>query len=230
MNLPWLSLSDRTQFPPVTDSLEESLLAVGGDLSSTRILNAYKQGIFPWFNEGDPILWWSPDPRLVLFTDEVKISKSLKKSLRKSTLSIRFDTAFKQVMLACSAPRSDTDSGTWIHPEMIDAYVDLHQLGHAHSIECWQGEQLVGGLYGIAIGKMFFGESMFSTIANSSKIALVTLCQQLHRWGFELIDCQVYSDHLASLGAVEIDRSIFMTHINTACQQPHSQPWSIDNG
>ena len=230
MSLAWLSLSDKSQFPSVKDSLEDGLLAVGGDLSPTRILNAYKQGIFPWFNEGDPILWWSPNPRLVLFTDEVKISKSLKKTLRKNTLSIRFDTAFKHVMLACSAPRSDTDSGTWIHPEMIEAYTHLHQQGHAHSIECWQNDQLVGGLYGIAIGKMFFGESMFSTVTDSSKIALVTLCQQLHHWGFELIDCQVYSDHLARLGAVEIDRSDFITHINDACQQPHSQPWIFDHG
>jgi len=234
MSLPWLSLSNDDQFPPIEDAFEDGLVAAGGDLSPNRLLNAYRHGLFPWFNEDDPILWWSPNPRMVLFTDKIKLSKSLKKALRTSSFTFTFDQAFEQVMTACSQPRSDlTDdpnNGTWIHPEMIDAYVSLHQQGDAHSIECWQDGKLVGGLYGVAIGKMFFGESMFSRVRDSSKMALVALCQQLNRWGFSLIDCQVYSEHLASLGAEEIEQADFIKYINEYCQQDKaSDAWQLDS-
>mgnify|MGYP000323572920 CR=1 FL=1 len=234
MSLPWLSLSNDDQFPPIEDAFEDGLVAAGGDLSPSRLLNAYRHGLFPWFNENDPILWWSPNPRMVLFTDKIKLSRSLKKTLRTSAFTITFDQRFEQVMAACSQPRSDLaddpNNATWIHPEMIDAYVALHQQGHAHSVECWQGGELVGGLYGIAIGKMFFGESMFSRVRDSSKIALVTLCQQLNRWGFSLIDCQVYSEHLASLGAEEIEQTDFIQYINELCQQDKSsEVWLLDS-
>jgi len=234
MTLPWLSLADDTQFPPIEHAFEDGLVAAGGDLSPKRLLNAYQHGLFPWFNKGDPILWWSPNPRMVLFTDQIKISKSLNKTLKSSSLIITFDRAFEDVMTACSQPRTDlTDdpnNDTWIHPEMIEAYVGLHQQGYAHSIECWQDDELVGGLYGIAIGHMFFGESMFSRVRDSSKIALVTLCQQLSRWSFKMIDCQVYSEHLASLGAKEIEQGEFITNINKLCQQdiPSAQ-WRLDS-
>lgn len=234
MTLPWLSLTDDTQFPPIEHAFEGGLVAAGGDLSPSRLLNAYRHGLFPWFNKGDPILWWSPNPRMVLFSDQIKIARSLKKTLKNSSLIITFDHAFEEVMTACSQPRTDLvddpNNDTWIHPEMIQAYVALHQQGYAHSVECWQGEQLVGGLYGVAIGSMFFGESMFSRVRDSSKIALVTLCQQLSRWGFEMIDCQVYSDHLASLGAYEIEQEEFIKNINILCHQhPAQRSWQLDS-
>jgi len=232
MSLPWLSLSNDDQFPPIDEAFDDGLVAAGGDLSPKRILNAYRHGLFPWFNKDDPILWWSPDPRMVLFTDKVKLSKSLKKTLRTSSLTITFDRAFEQVISSCSQPRSDLaedNNGTWIHPEMIAAYVKLHQLGHAHSVECWQQDKLVGGLYGIAIGKVFFGESMFSHVRDSSKMALVALCQQLQRWDFKFIDCQVYSDHLASLGAQELPQSEFSHYLKEFCPQQHSHIWQLDS-
>jgi len=234
MTLPWLSLADDAQFPPIEHAFEDGLVAAGGDLSPKRLLNAYQHGLFPWFNKDDPILWWSPNPRMVLFTNQIKISKSLNKTLKNSSLIITFDRAFEDVMTACSQPRTeladDPNNATWIHPEMIEAYVALHQQGYAHSIECWQDDKLVGGLYGIAIGHMFFGESMFSRVRDSSKIALVTLCQQLSRWGFEMIDCQVYSEHLASLGAQEIEQGEFITNINELCQQEvPNAPWHLDS-
>ena len=233
MTLPWLSLANDDQFPPIEHALEDGLVAAGGDLSPQRLLNAYRHGLFPWFNQNDPILWWSPNPRMVLFTDKIKRSKSLKKTLKTTSIKVTLDQAFEQVMAACSQPRSDLiddpNNGTWIHPEMIDAYVQLHQQGHAHSVECWQDGELVGGLYGVAIGKMFFGESMFSRIRDSSKIALVALCQQLERWGFKLIDCQVFSEHLASLGAEEIEQDEFMKYIHSLCQQDNIKNWALDS-
>tara|TARA_R110002049_G_scaffold117067_4_gene270035 strand:- start:5638 stop:6366 length:729 start_codon:yes stop_codon:yes gene_type:complete len=222
MSITWLPQIDDGIFPPVSEAFDDGLLAAGGDLSTTRLLNAYRRGIFPWFNINDPILWWSPDPRLVLWTDQIKLSKSLKKTIRTTLMSVTFDQAFNQVITACSLPRQegiDLENSTWIHPDMITAYNELHQQGHAHSVECWLDGQLVGGLYGIAIGKTFFGESMFSTVTDSSKLALVALCQQLQRWGFPLIDCQVYSAHLASLGAEEISRSDFIELIDKFCSQ-----------
>lgn len=234
MTLPWLSLTDDSEFPPIEYAFEDGLVAAGGDLSPKRLLNAYQHGLFPWFSKDDPILWWSPNPRMVLYTDQIKISKSLNKTLKKTSLSLTFDCAFEDVMTACSQPRTvladDPNNDTWIHPEMIEAYVKLHQQGYAHSIECWQDNELVGGLYGVAIGHMFFGESMFSRVRDSSKIALVTLCQQLSRWGFEMIDCQVYSEHLASLGAEEVEQVEFIKTINNLCQQesPTGQ-WTLDS-
>lgn len=233
MSILWLSGDTNSRFPPVEQAFEDGLLAAGGDLSSQRILSAYRQGIFPWFNQNDPILWWSPNPRMVLFTDQIKISKSLKKTLRTTNITVTMDHAYNQVMRFCSAPRVrqsvNTEASTWIHPEMIDAYTKLHQLGYGHSVECWQNDKLVGGLYGIAIGNIFFGESMFSQIRDSSKIALVALCQQLNRWGFPLIDCQVYSEHLANLGAVELPRKEFIAQLKTLCQQHAvTSPWQLD--
>jgi len=232
MPVVWLSSDSDSPFPSVANALEDGLLAAGGDLSTPRLLNAYQHGLFPWFNKDDPILWWSPDPRMVLFTDKIKISKSLKRTLRTSPLTVTFDQAFTHVITACSLPRdkdnTDPENSTWIHPDIIQAYVTLHQQGVAHSVECWLDNKLVGGLYGIAIGRMFFGESMFSHVRDSSKIALVKLCHQLNLWGFPLIDCQVYSSHLESLGAEEIPRSEFIREINTLCKK--SQPitaWQV---
>jgi leucyl/phenylalanyl-tRNA---protein transferase len=233
MALTWLTTSAESCFPPVENTRDDGLLAAGGDLSSQRLLDAYQQGIFPWFNQHDPILWWSPDPRMVLFTDQVKISRSLKKTLRDTTITVTADTAFNEVITACAAPRdnhaSDLENSTWIHPDMINAYIELHQQGFAHSIECWHEGQLVGGLYGIAIGQMFFGESMFSIMRDSSKIALVTLCQQLKQWGYPMIDCQINSNHLASMGAKEINRNDFIGYLNKYClvNSPNG-PWQLD--
>ncbi len=234
MSLAWLEHDRHSPFPPIEDALEDGLLAVGGDLSTQRLLNAYRHGIFPWFNENDPILWWAPDPRMVLFTEQVKISKSLRKTLKKSAMSVTIDKAFNQVMHSCAVPRQYqtdiTDSGTWIHPSMIEAYTQLHQQGNAHSVEVWHDDQLVGGLYGIAIGRIFFGESMFSIMRDSSKIALVALCQQLQRWQFPLIDCQIYSEHLASMGARNIKRTEFVTYLDTYCEQPlAATSWQLDD-
>lgn len=203
-------LSAQSPFPPPERALASpnGLLAAGCDLSVSRLLNAYRSGIFPWFNEGEPILWWSPNPRMVLFPDEFKISRSLRKAIRRNNYTIRTDSCFADVMRACAAPRS-AQQGTWIHPEMIAAYSELHRLGYAHSVETWVDDELVGGLYGVAMGKVFFGESMFSRVSNASKIAFAHLVEQLAEWGFVLIDCQVKTTHLASLGAREIPRSVF---------------------
>lgn len=224
MAISWLGTSEESPFPPVDQATSHGLLAAGGDLSITRLLNAYRHGIFPWFNAYDPILWWSPDPRMVFHTDKMHISKSLKKALRQKPFDITFDQDFKGVMQACAAPRllklSVEQHETWIHNEMISAYMELHQAGYAHSVECWQQGQLVGGVYGVAIGKMFFGESMFSFKTNASKIALVALSQQLKQWGYPLIDCQVYSEHLSRLGAVTLPREIFLQHVQKLCTLP----------
>lgn len=209
--------SDKTydSFPPLENALSEpnGLLAAGGDLSPRRLLEAYRKGIFPWFNKDEPILWWSPDPRMVLFPSELKISRSLRKTLKKDHYRIHTDRSFDQVMHACASPRKE-QTGTWIHPEMIAAYVDLHEMGLAHSIETWVDGSLVGGLYGVSLGKVFFGESMFSSVTDASKLAFVHLVQQLQAWGFGLIDCQVKSDHLASLGAREISRMEFSQRLD----------------
>lgn len=229
MSIIWLSTQVDSAFPDLDMANEDGLLAAGGDLSPIRLLNAYRHGAFPWFGKNDPILWWSPDPRMVLFTDEIKISKSLKKTLRNTSLTITFDHAFKPVIHACSQPRKqdniDPENTTWIHPDMIDAYIELHRQGFAHSVECWHNDELAGGLYGIAIGKMFFGESMFSYLRDSSKIALVALCQQLQAWEYPLIDCQVYSRHLASMGAQEIPRHQFIDLITPLCLQTGVKSW-----
>lgn len=219
-----------SSFPSVENALSEpnGLLAAGGDLSPQRLLEAYRKGIFPWFNEGEPILWWSPDPRMVLFPSELKISRSLRKTLKKDHYQIRTDCSFSQVMHACGAPR-EGQAGTWIHPEMIAAYTALHEVGLAHSVETWMDGVLVGGLYGVSLGQVFFGESMFSLVPDASKIAFVHLVKQLQYWEFGLIDCQVKTSHLASLGAREISRREFSQRLDTLIikLEPGSQ-WNFD--
>lgn len=215
-------------FPPVERALQEpdGLLAVGGDLSAARLLQAYRRGIFPWYSDPQPILWWSPDPRCVIFPGELHISHSLRKHLRNRKYAVSFDTAFSQVIAACAGPRrNQPDAGTWITPEMQAAYLELHRFGHAHSVEVRLDGELVGGLYGIAIGRVFFGESMFSRCSGASKIALAWLAEQLRAWNYELIDCQVYSAHLASLGAVTIPRSRFIELIAQATNQAGQRDW-----
>lgn len=211
MPAPYFLSPTTITFPDPQSALSDpnGLLAIGGDLSPARLLEAYHQGIFPWYNKNQPILWWSPDPRAVLFFDELKISHSLAKLLRKRSFTITMDRAFNQVMKACAGPRHGI-SGTWIQKEMIVNYGKLHELGIAHSIEVWQEEKLVGGLYGLTIGKIFCGESMFSHVSNASKIALVELINLLKPRGFILIDCQVINTHLMSLGAREIPRTEFL--------------------
>lgn len=201
---------------------------MGGDLTPQRLLEAYRKGIFPWFNEGEPILWWSPDPRMVLFPDELRISRSLSKELKRSNYQIRTDHRFSEVMRACAAPRKG-QAGTWIHPEMIAAYTTLHEMKFAHSVEMWMDDELVGGLYGIALGKIFFGESMFSRTPNASKIAFVHLVRQVQEWGFGLIDCQVKTDHLASLGACEIPRATFAQYLSELISEsPSGEHWCFE--
>jgi leucyl/phenylalanyl-tRNA--protein transferase len=201
-------------FPSPESALVEpnGLLAVGGRLSPEWLLAAYRRGIFPWFGPGEPILWWSPDPRMVLFPDEFKLSRSLAKRLRRRDYEVRVDTAFESVMRACAEPR-EGQHGTWIVEDMIQAYVGLHGLGHAHSVETWLDGKLVGGLYGVAIGRMFYGESMFTRVSDASKIAFAHLVAQLRRWDFGLIDCQMETAHLASLGARPIPRQEFMKRL-----------------
>lgn len=199
------------------------LLAAGGELAPSRLLDAYRHGIFPWFSQGDPILWWSPDPRMVLFPEEFKVSDSLAKVLRKRAYEVRTDTAFEQTMRACAAPRAD-QPGTWIDEQMIAAYCELHKLGYAHSVETWMEGKLVGGLYGVLIGKMFYGESMFSFAANASKIALAHLCLR----GPLMIDCQMYTAHLASLGAKLIPRDIFIARLEELVNCAPDENWTFN--
>lgn len=195
---------------------EDGLLAVGGDLSVDRLLLAYRSGIFPWYAEGDPILWWSPDPRLVLFLDELNISRSLKKTLRQGVFQITMDAAFEQVISACANTRLENGTGTWITEEMKNAYCRLHELGYAHSVEAWRDGQLAGGLYGVSLGSAFFGESMFSQATNASKVCLAHLVQYLQTHGFAFIDCQVATDHLQRMGARNIPRKAFIEKLNVA--------------
>ena len=225
--IPWLT--DSLPFPPVECALRSpnGLLAAGGDLSASRLLEAYRHGIFPWFNSGEPILWWSPDPRMVLVPAEFRISRSLSKALRSTTYEVRSDTAFEQVMRACAAPRRG-HHGTWIDENMINAYCALHESGYAHSVETWQGGKLVGGLYGVSIGRMFYGESMFSSVSNTSKIALAHLARQLERWKFGMIDCQMNTSHLASLGAREIPRAEFIARLRKLVNCAPVTHWQFD--
>lgn len=223
-------LLPHSTFPPLQQALREpnGLLAAGGDLSTSRLLAAYRKGIFPWFNAGEPILWWSPDPRMIMFPSDIKISRSLHKTLKHNRLKIRVDSAFRAVIHACAAPRNG-QNGTWIHPEMIAAYENLHQLGLCHSVETWEGDELVGGLYGVALGRVFFGESMFSRVNDASKVALVYLARQLQQWGFILIDCQVKTPHLASMGAIEIPRQEFANLLAAWVDLPDRQGrWDFD--
>jgi leucyl/phenylalanyl-tRNA---protein transferase len=207
-----------TDFPAVNKSLRDpdGLLAIGGDLSESRLLDAYKKGIFPWFNEGQPIMWWSPDPRCVLCPNEIKVSRSLTKYYRQKKFKITYNTAFTKILEGCAAARKGVHD-TWITNEIKLAYFNLFKLGYAHSVECWRDNKLVGGLYGIAMGKIFFGESMFSNESNASKIALVHLAQQLDSMNFKLIDCQVHSTHLQTLGAKPMKRESFIHILENYC-------------
>lgn len=221
----------KQEFPPVEQAEREpdGLIAIGGDLSSTRLLNAYRSGIFPWYNNDQPILWWSPDPRTVLYPERLKVSRSLRKDIRNSDLTITIDQAFADVITACAAPRQKQPE-TWITQEMKQAYLELFSQGAAHSVEVWEENRLVGGLYGVAIGKLFFGESMFSSRSNASKIALFYLCAKLTAWGYELIDCQIYSEHLTSLGAEEIPRSEFGKLLAEFCStKPSADSWQNES-
>jgi leucyl/phenylalanyl-tRNA--protein transferase len=259
--IPWLT--DNDPFPPVEQALRSpnGLLAAGGELSETRLLEAYCHGIFPWFNPGEPILWWSPDPRMVLIPSEFKISRSLNKILRKCNYDLRIDSAFETVMRTCAAPRkghqdggrdtllaepadcgssrptalpapegsaSPYQGGTWISEGMIEAYCALHYSGYAHSVEVWMDGRLAGGLYGVSIGRMFYGESMFSLVSNASKIALAHLARQLDRWQFGMIDCQMNTPHLASLGAHEISRREFIARLQELVHCAPIDEWKFD--
>ena len=229
--IPWLT--DNTPFPPVECALRSpnGLLAAGGGMSAPRLLEAYRHGIFPWFNPGEPILWWSPDPRMVLTPGEFKTSRSLARVLCNSAYEVRIDTAFEQVMRGCAAPRAkhrDDLHGTWIGEDIIAAYCALHRMGYAHSVEVWKNENLVGGLYGISIGRMFYGESMFSNVSNASKIALAHLAMQLDRWKYGMIDCQMNTPHLASLGAREIPRSEFIARLQELVHCAPMTNWRFD--
>ncbi len=225
----WLQSDE--PFPPVHSALAEpnGLLAAGGDLSAERLIEAYRQGIFPWFSDGEPILWWSPDPRMVLVPAEIKVTRSLAKVLRNRVFEVRADSAFREVMQACAEPRAN-QRGTWISDDMIGAYHALHRRGIAHSIETWIDGELAGGLYGVAIGRMFYGESMFTRAPDASKIALVHLARQLQRWGFELIDCQMHTAHLERMGGREVPRAAFMRKLGELVNYPPiTGAWVLDN-
>ena len=227
--IPWLSTG--APFPPVHRALDEpnGLLAAGGELTLERLLEAYRNGIFPWYSDGQPVLWWSPDPRMVLVPPEVALSRSLKKRLRRRDYEIRTDSSFPDVMLGCAAPRAD-EGGTWITDEMVQAYVTLHRAGFAHSVETWIDGRLAGGLYGVSIGRAFFGESMFSRAPDASKLALAHLARQLERWQFGLIDCQMATSHLASLGAREIPRTDFIRALSELVNYPtRTGAWRFDD-
>ena len=222
IRIPILHAGQREAFPPVERALLEpnGLLAAGGDLSPQRLLEAYRHGIFPWYSEGEPILWWSPDPRMVFATDRIHVAARLRRWLRGCDWRIAADHAFAQVLRACAAPRRG-HAGTWITRQMFEAYLRLHELGHAHSVEVRDaGGTLVGGIYGVALGRMFFGESMFSATTNGSKVALIALCRALHGWGFPWVDAQVASSHLTTLGAFEMPRRLFVDQVRRLCSEP----------
>jgi len=226
--VPWLAEQD--PLPPVTQALRRpnGLLAAGGGLSVRRLVEAYSRGCFPWYSDGEPVLWWSPDPRMVLVPDELHVPRSLARRLRRGDFSITADLAFADVMAGCAQPRED-QPGTWITGEMTQAYRALHAAGHAHSIEAWQDDLLVGGLYGVALGRAFFGESMFTRVPDASKAALVTLVTQLQRWSFGIVDCQMKTEHLARFGAREVPRAAFLQQLETLVHlEPPPVPWRLD--
>jgi leucyl/phenylalanyl-tRNA---protein transferase len=226
--MPVYLLTDDLIFPPVHLATPEGLLAIGGDLSPQRLLLAYQRGIFPWYSEDEPILWWSPDPRLVLYPQELKISRSLRKTIRRGRFKATMDTRFAQVIQACGRTRLINGQGTWITPEMVKAYTRLHRLGYAHSVEIWHDEDLVGGLYGVSLGRCFFGESMFSTMSDSSKVALVALRNHLQQNQFDFIDCQMPTDHLIRLGARKVTRDDFLAELRRSLLRPTLQgPWHL---
>lgn len=225
----WLGPSD--PFPPADTALTDpnGLLAAGADLSARRLLDAYRRGIFPWSADEEPILWWTPDPRMVLFVDELHVARSLRRRIRSGLFTVTADLAFDDVVAGCADPRPDGE-GTWITGAVAAAYGELHHNGHAHSVETWMGDELVGGLYGVTIGRMFYGESMFTREPDASKIALAFLVRQLERWEFELIDCQMSTAHLASLGAREIPRREFLARVDALTRRPAvPAPWHLDS-
>ncbi|MEE9524592.1 MAG: leucyl/phenylalanyl-tRNA--protein transferase [Thermodesulfovibrionales bacterium] len=229
--MPVFQLSDEIIFPPVELADADGLIAVGGDLSVERLVTAYTEGIFPWYSEGSPILWWSPDPRLILLPEELKVSRSLRQVIKKGGFTVTLDAAFDEVITSCSGVHKDRDGGTWITDEMVDAYRALHYAGVAHSVESWYDDKLVGGLYGISLGGVFFGESMFNVRSDASKVVFVTLVKQLIKWGYSLIDCQVTTRHLMTFGAREIPRSEFMAILSNAIKHPMpSRAWSDMKG
>jgi leucyl/phenylalanyl-tRNA---protein transferase len=226
--MPVFRLDDRLVFPPV-HLAEDGLLALGGDLRPERLLLGYTQGIFPWYAENLPILWHSPDPRMVMTTGDLVIQKSLKKMIRKRPYELRMDTAFLRVLEGCSSVPRPGQTGTWLIPEMVEAYTKLHDLGFAHSIEAWSGDELVGGLYGVSLGGAFFGESMFARAPDASKIAFVACVRQLDAWGVSLIDCQVHTDHLERFGAHEIARVQYLDRLRVALDQPTKRgKWTLE--
>ena len=204
-------LNEELWFPPVSETHDSGIIAVGGDLSTERLLLAYNSGIFPWFEDGEPITWWSPEWRMVLFLDDLKISKSMRNILNRDVFKVTFNQDFKGVISNCQSVKREGQNGTWITDDMIAAYCKLHELGHAQSVEVWQNDALVGGLYGVDLGHVFCGESMFSKVSNASKVAFIHLVQKLKQEEYLLLDCQVYNEHLESLGCVEIERDDFMT-------------------
>jgi leucyl/phenylalanyl-tRNA---protein transferase len=228
--MPIFRLVDDTVFPPPDYADASGLIAVGGDLSSERLLEAYRVGIFPWYSEDQPILWWSPDPRFVLDLDQFKSSRSLQKTLRKKVFHVSFDRVFEDVIAACAEVPRDGQSGTWITPEMREAYCKLHGLGYAHSVESWFEGELVGGLYGVSLGKAFFGESMFHRKTDASKVALAVLVEKLQDWGFHFIDSQMTTEHMHRLGAKEIPRRIFLKKLQSALRHSTKRgKWHVDD-
>lgn len=221
--------AEECEFPDVSRALCEpnGLLAIGGKLTPDCLLTAYRRGIFPWFSAGQPILWWSPDPRMVLFPERVRVSRSLRKLLRRSPYTVTLDEAFVEVIRGCSEPRAD-DAGTWITSDMIHAYTRLHELGYAHSVEAWHEGSLVGGVYGVSIGRVFFGESMFFRARDASKVAFIHLVRQLQAWGFAVIDCQMRTRHLERLGAEEIPRPRFIALLDNCRGEAPPSPWRLD--
>jgi len=227
--MPVFRLSEALVFPPAYLARKDGLLGVGGDLSSQRLILAYQNGIFPWFSKGEPLLWWSPDPRMVLYPRNINISRSLKKCIRKNLFTITMDQGFNAVITACARSRTDQGEDTWLVDGMIPAYTRLHEKGIAHSVEAWQDNKLVGGLYGVSLGRIFFGESMFSFVSNSSKVCLVALCRHLTALNFDLIDCQVTTAHLLSMGGQEIPRSLFLQKLARSLKKKSvNGPWTFD--
>jgi leucyl/phenylalanyl-tRNA--protein transferase len=226
--MPVFLLSDKIEFPPPYLASKAGLLAVGGDLSRERLLLAYRMGIFPWYSDGEPLLWWSPDPRLVLYPEEIRISKTLKKIIKQDKFHLTIDTAFDQVVNACAQIRIDKNEGTWIVQEMIDAYCRLHDAGFAPSVEAWYQGELAGGIYGVSLGKCFFGESMFSRISNASNITLVKLVEYLKTLSFDMLDCQITTEHLIRFGAREIQRDVFLKQLEQSLEATTRQGrWSF---
>jgi len=218
--MPVFLISKEVTFPPPQLSSPDGLLAIGGDLSRERLLRAYKKGIFPWFSEGEPIMWWSPNPRFILYPEEIRISRSLKKTIKKGIFQVTMDQAFERVIIGCAGVLRQSQTGTWIVKDMIDAYCKLHASGFAHSVEAWKDGNLVGGLYGVSLGRCFFGESMFAVKSNASKVAFVKLVEFLRRHAFSMIDCQITTDHLARFGAKEVPQHHFMNQLERALREP----------